>query len=85
MFQKVPVIIIMRFGELLKCGPTARNRVVPYLLRKLVDYKHYVQYVQWYCREGRAAGEQSPWMLSLELFGSVCAVAADYLQTRYRS
>ena len=27
---------------------------------------------------------QSPWMLSLELFGSVCAAAADYLQIRYR-
>ena len=27
---------------------------------------------------------QSPWMLSLEIFGSVCAVAADYRQIRYR-
>ena len=45
--------------KLLNWGPTARKLVVPYLLRKLVDYKHYVQYVQWYCREGRAAGEQA--------------------------
>ena len=27
---------------------------------------------------------QSPWMLSLEIFGSVCAAAADYRQIRYR-
>ena len=28
---------------------------------------------------------QSPWMLSLEIFGSVCAAAAaDYRQLRYR-
>ena len=26
---------------------------------------------------------QSPWMLSLEIFGSVCAAAADYQQIRY--
>ena len=28
---------------------------------------------------------QSPWMLSLEIFGSVCAAAADYRQIRYRT
>ena len=27
---------------------------------------------------------QSPWMLSLEIFGSVCAAAAYYRQIRYR-
>ena len=27
---------------------------------------------------------ESPWMLSLEIFGSVCAAAADYRQIRYR-
>ena len=27
---------------------------------------------------------QSPWMLSLEIFGSVCAAAADYRRIRYR-
>ena len=27
---------------------------------------------------------QSPWMLSLEIFGSLCAVAVDYRQIRYR-
>ena len=27
---------------------------------------------------------QSPWMLSLEIFGFVCAAAADYRQIRYR-
>ena len=27
---------------------------------------------------------QSPWMLSLEIFGSVCAAAADYRQIGYR-
>ena len=27
---------------------------------------------------------QSPWMLSLEIFGSVCAAAADYRQIRYK-
>ena len=27
---------------------------------------------------------QSPWMLHLEIFGSVCAAAADYRQIRYR-
>ena len=27
---------------------------------------------------------QSPWMTSLEIFGSVCAAAADYRQIRYR-
>ena len=27
---------------------------------------------------------QSPWMMSLEIFGSVCAAAADYRQIRYR-
>ena len=27
---------------------------------------------------------QSPWMLSLKIFGSVCAAAADYRQIRYR-
>ena len=27
---------------------------------------------------------QSQWMLSLEIFGSVCATAADYRQIRYR-
>ena len=27
---------------------------------------------------------QSPWMLSLEIFGSVCAAAADYGQISYR-
>ena len=27
---------------------------------------------------------QSPWMLSLEIFVSVCAAAADYRQIRYR-
>ena len=26
----------------------------------------------------------SPWMLSLEIFGSACAAAADYRQIRYR-
>ena len=28
--------------------------------------------------------EHSPWMLSLEIFGSACAAAADYRQIRYR-
>ena len=27
---------------------------------------------------------QSPWMLSLEIFGFLCAAAADYLQISYR-
>ena len=27
---------------------------------------------------------QSPWMLSLKIFGSVCVAAADYRQIRYR-
>ena len=27
---------------------------------------------------------QSPWMMSLKIFGSVCAAAADYRQIRYR-
>ena len=28
--------------------------------------------------------KHSPWMLSLEIFGSACAAAADYRQIRYR-